>query len=66
MSFYTNAYSTSNKEEKLKDIVQQENRDTVAITEMWWADSHSWSAAMDGPKLVEGIGQGETVECRVC
>ncbi|KAK4820048.1 hypothetical protein QYF61_017894 [Mycteria americana] len=32
-------------------IVHQENYDMVATTEMWWDDSHSWSAAMDGYKL---------------
>ncbi|KAK4805287.1 hypothetical protein QYF61_004852 [Mycteria americana] len=48
---YTNAHSMGNKQEELEAIVHQENYDMVAITEMWWDDSHNWSAAMDGYKL---------------
>ncbi|KAK4822567.1 LOW QUALITY PROTEIN: hypothetical protein QYF61_016136 [Mycteria americana] len=40
-----------NKQEELEAIVHQENYDMVTITETWWDDSHSWSAAMDGYKL---------------
>ncbi|RMC08902.1 hypothetical protein DUI87_13896 [Hirundo rustica rustica] len=32
-------------------MVHQRNYDIVAITEMWWDDSHSWSTALDGYKL---------------
>ncbi|RMC10397.1 hypothetical protein DUI87_13201 [Hirundo rustica rustica] len=32
-------------------MVQQQSYDVVAITEMWWDDSHSWSTALDGYKL---------------
>lgn len=38
---YTNARSTTNKQDKLEDIVQLENYDTVAITETWGDDSHN-------------------------
>ena len=48
---YTNACNTSNKQEELESIVQQENYDVVAITETWWDDSHNWSAAMNGYEL---------------
>lgn len=37
-----------NKPEELEAIVHQENWDVVAVTEMWWGDSHGWSAAVDG------------------
>jgi len=48
MCIYTNAHSMDNKQEDLEAIAQQ---DLVTITEMWWDDSHDWSAAMDGYKL---------------
>ncbi|GAB0187578.1 hypothetical protein GRJ2_001223100 [Grus japonensis] len=48
---YTNARSMGNKQEELEAIVQQDSCDLVAITEMWWDNSHDWSAAMDGYKL---------------
>ncbi|PKU33270.1 mitochondrial fission process protein 1 [Limosa lapponica baueri] len=40
-----------NKQEELEATVQQESYDVVAIMEMWWDDSHDWSAALDGYKL---------------
>jgi len=55
---YTNACSMGNKWEELEAIVQLDNFDIVAITEMWWNDSHSWSAAMDGYKLFRRDRQG--------
>jgi len=48
---YTNERSMGNKQEELEAIVQQDSYDLVAITEMWWDDSHDWSAAMDGYEL---------------
>ncbi|RMC20263.1 hypothetical protein DUI87_01109 [Hirundo rustica rustica] len=48
---YTTAHSMNNKHEELKAIVHQESYDMVAITEIWWDDSHDCSAAMDGYKL---------------
>ncbi|GAB0189143.1 hypothetical protein GRJ2_001380200 [Grus japonensis] len=48
---YTNARSIGNKQEELEAIVQQDSYDLVTITEMWWDNSHDWSAAMDGYKL---------------
>jgi len=48
---YTSAGSMGNKQEELEDIVQQDSYDLVVIIEMWWDDSHDWSAAMDGYKL---------------
>ncbi|PKU26999.1 mitochondrial fission process protein 1 [Limosa lapponica baueri] len=47
-----------NKQEELEAIVQQESYDVVAITEMWWDDSHDWSAALDGYKLFRRDRQG--------
>ncbi|KAK4810498.1 LOW QUALITY PROTEIN: hypothetical protein QYF61_004278 [Mycteria americana] len=55
---YTNARSMGNKQEELEAIVQQDSYDLVAITEMWWDDSHDWSAAMDGYKLFRRDRQG--------
>ncbi|PKU30902.1 mitochondrial fission process protein 1 [Limosa lapponica baueri] len=48
---YANAHSVSNKQEELEAIVQQDNYDIIAITKIWWDDSHNWGAAMDGYKL---------------
>ncbi|TRZ08586.1 hypothetical protein HGM15179_018522 [Zosterops borbonicus] len=48
---YTNACSMGNKQEELEVLVQQQNYDVVAITETWWDDICSWSAALDGYKL---------------
>ena len=44
--FYTNARSTGNKQEELEEVVWSESYDIVAIMEIWWNDSHSWSAVM--------------------
>ncbi|KAK4816220.1 hypothetical protein QYF61_013458 [Mycteria americana] len=55
---YTNARSMGNKQEELEAIVQQDSYDLVTITEMWWDDSHDWSAAMDGYKLFRRDRQG--------
>jgi len=48
---YTNACSMGNKQEELEAIVQQDSYDVVAITEMWWDNSHDWHAVMDGYRL---------------
>ncbi|KAK4810488.1 hypothetical protein QYF61_004268 [Mycteria americana] len=55
---YTNARSMGNKQEELEAIVHQENYDMVAITETWWGDSHNWTAAMDGYKLLRRDRRG--------
>ncbi|PKU45732.1 mitochondrial fission process protein 1 [Limosa lapponica baueri] len=47
-----------NKQEELEAIVQQENYDIVAITEMWWDDLHNWSAAINGYQLFRRDRQG--------
>lgn len=39
-------------------MVQQENYDIIAITEIWWEDSHNWSAAMDDKELFRRDRQG--------
>lgn len=38
MCLYTNSCSRKNKQEKLKTMVQQENYDIIAITEIWCDD----------------------------
>ena len=48
---YTNAHSMGNKQEELEAIVCSESYDIVAIMEMWWNNSHSWSAMMEGYRL---------------
>jgi len=50
---YTNARNMGNKQEEPEAIVQQDSYNLVTITETWWDDSHDWSAAMDGCKLLE-------------
>ena len=45
---YTNARSMGNKQEELEAIIQQDGYDLVAITEIWWNNSHDWHAVMDG------------------
>ena len=54
---YTNACSMGNKQEELKANVWQANYDLVIITEIWWDNSHDWSAVMDGYKLFRGDRQ---------
>ncbi|TRZ08490.1 hypothetical protein HGM15179_018622 [Zosterops borbonicus] len=39
-------------------MVQQQSYDVVTITETWWNDSHSWSAAVDGYKLFKRDRKG--------
>jgi len=48
-----------NKQEQLEAIVQQDSYDLVTITEMWWEDSHDWSAALDGYKLFRSDRRGK-------
>ena len=48
---YSNACSMGSKQEELEAIVQLENYDTIAITEIWWDYSNNWNAGMDGNKL---------------
>ena len=48
---YTNAHSMSNKQGELEAMMQHENYDIVAITEMWWDASHDRSAAINGYKF---------------
>ncbi|KAJ7405203.1 mitochondrial fission process protein 1 [Pitangus sulphuratus] len=55
---YSNAHSMGNKQEDQEAMVQEENCDTVAMTETWWDESQSLSAAMDGYKLCRRDGQG--------
>ena len=43
--------SMGNKQEELEAIVCSESYDIVAIMEMWWNNSHSWSAMMEGYRL---------------
>lgn len=45
-----------NKQEELKDMVQQKNYDIVAITETWWDDSHNGVLQGMAIKSSEGIG----------
>ena len=47
-----------NKQEELEAIVQLESYDTVAITETWWNDSHSWSVVKDGYQIFKRDRQG--------
>ena len=56
--FYNNAHSMGNKQEELDAIVQLESYDIVTITEMWWNDSHIWSAVMNGYRLFKRDRQG--------
>ena len=52
---YTNACSMGNKKEEQEAIEQQANYDLLAITKMWWDDSHDWSAATDGYEVFRKI-----------
>lgn len=64
---YTNTCSMDNKQEELETTVHLENYNTVAITETWWDNSHDWSAAMGGCRLVRRDRQGRgTVGVTLC
>lgn len=39
-----------NKQGKLETVVHWENYDLIAITEMWWDDSHNWKTTTEGYK----------------
>lgn len=69
-SIYTNVCSTGSTQEELETKEQQENDDIIAITGMWWDDTHNWSAAMRGNKVFRRDGQGEVMglvrECFDC
>jgi len=45
---YNNARCMGNKQEELEAIIQQDGYHLVAITEMWWDNSHDWYTVMDG------------------
>ncbi|TRZ11984.1 hypothetical protein HGM15179_015124 [Zosterops borbonicus] len=57
----TNACNMGNKQDFLEAMVQQPSYDAIIITETWWDNSHSWSAALDGYKLFKRdrkVGRG--------
>jgi len=37
-----------------------ENHDTVAVTDIWWDDSHDWNVAIDGYKLFRRERRGRS------
>ena len=48
-----------NKQEELKTTVSLGKLcDIVAVAEMWWDDSHCWSAVIDGYQLFQWDSQG--------
>lgn len=57
-TIYANAHIMDNTQEELEAVVQKEICDTVAITEIWWDDSHDYSATMDSHKLIRRDRQG--------
>lgn len=56
---YPNTRSVGNKQEQLEASVRQENCHLLAIVETCWADSHNWSAALDGWSLLGMERRGE-------
>lgn len=55
---YVNACSMGNKQDQLEAMVQLENCDLTAITEMWWNESHVWNIGIEGYKLYRRDRQG--------
>ena len=44
----TNACSMGNKQEELEASVLLASYDLIALTEIWWDESHDWSVAING------------------
>ena len=55
---YTKARSMGNKQEELEAMVQLENYDLIAITDMWWDKSHKQNTGMEGYKFYRRNRQG--------
>lgn len=58
---YTNAHNMGKKQEDVKTIVQLENHDMIATTEVWWDGSHNCYTGTEGYKLFRKDGQGRSV-----
>jgi len=56
---YANAHNMRNKHKELEAIVEQDGYNLITITETWWDDSHDWTAAMDGYKLLSRDRRGK-------
>jgi len=49
---YTNACSMGNKKEELEATMLLESYDLIAIIETWWDESHDWTTAIDGYRVL--------------
>ena len=50
------------KQEELETTVQLESYDLITITEIWMDESHDWSIAIDGYKLLRRDRKGRKGE----
>ncbi|KAK4806215.1 hypothetical protein QYF61_001138 [Mycteria americana] len=55
---YTNACSMRNKQDELEALVSSQSYDVIGISEIWWNESHDWSAGMEGYRLFRRDRQG--------
>jgi len=56
---HTNACSMENKQEELEATVLLESYELFALTEPWWDESHDWSVAIGGYRLLRRDRQGK-------
>lgn len=47
----------SNEQEELETTLLLESYDLVALTEMWWDESHDWTVTIDGYRLFRRDGK---------
>ena len=55
---YTSARSMGNKQEELETMAQQGKYDLIAITEIWWDESHNWNTLIEDYRLFRRARQG--------
>ena len=48
-----------NKQEEIVILVELENCDLIAITEIWWGESYNWKSTIEGYKHFRKYRQGK-------
>ena len=55
---YTSTHSMRNKQDELEVLVSYWNYDIIDISEIWWNESHDWSAGIEGYRIFRRDRQG--------
>ena len=65
---YTSARSMGNKQEERETIMELGKYDLIAITEIWWDESHNWNLLIEDYRLFRRDRQGMRGDrsCSLC